>query len=205
MKVVTAVVVSILLSGCQQLMGAPPPYPEKTGDGTGPTLWLNFTLWNLAGDNRYAYLGPHCGTARSSTEWVGNPEDGWSTRDTYESVFVEEQEYAGLGAKRPFVVATAVSNDPPPGVAGTFSGFGQEGYAGGLPFQFDPQIGDDYSENRSTPLTTIDVRAGVTYIDEKPVTLPYAWDRAVPDNWSAHFELGPGPSKVELFSMEGCA
>lgn len=199
-------ILTILVSGCQDFPhfdGRPAPYPEKTGDGEGPTLWLNYTLVNLGNENRSAYLGPHCGTARPSTEWIRAGEDGWTTRDTYRSVFVEENAYTDLGSKRPFLVVSYRSD---PGQGRSFTTTGQEGFPAAFPFTLDPQI-TSWPDPRpsSTPLTTIDQRDDMVFVDGTEVTLPYEWERANAGNWSAHFTLDDGPTRVSLFRIEGCA
>ena len=204
--VVGLLILTILVAGCQDFPrfdGRPAPYPEKTGDGVGPTLWLNYTLVNRGAESRSAYLGPHCGTARPSTEWVRSGDDGWTTRDTYGSVFVEEDAYAELGPKRPFVVVTYRS-DPTAGRG--FSTTGQEGFPASFPFTLDPQItSGPTSAPSTTPISTIDHRDGAVYVDGTRVTLPYAWDRTSEGNWSSHLELDLGPTKVSLFRIENCA
>jgi hypothetical protein len=195
-----------LLSGCEGVpdFGAPDPYPEKTGNGTGPTLWLNFTLINLGDEDREAFLGPHCGTARPSTEWIRD-RDYWTTRNTYESVFVDETAYRQLGEKRPFLVVTYAASASP-GARG-FMTTGQEGFPGAFPFVLDPRIGSyaSGSERPSTPIARIDHRDGRVYVEGNPVTLPYTWQGYSAGDWSATFELSEGPSDVDLFRMENCA
>lgn len=206
MRLLLGLTVLLAMSGCQGFtgFGGPEPYPAKTGEGTGPTLWLNFTLTNKGDEDREAYLGPHCGTARPSTQWIRDGE-GWTTRDTYESVFVDEPSYRRLGEKRPFLVITYVQ--PTGANARGFSTTGQEGFPGSFPFVLDPKIGSfaDGDARPSTPIAQIDERNGQVYVEGQPVSLPYAWQRQAAGDWSATFHLSDGPAKVNLFRMENCA
>ena len=147
--------------------------------GEGPTLYLEYTLWNLGSADRDASPGPHCGTARVEGE----------------TAVVERSAYKEVGRRRPFLIVEPDLADGPYYFVTT----GTEGYPASLPAVIDPNIGGE-----DAGIAQVDERMDVIYVDGEPVTLPHSWTREEAGNWRADFRLSEGPARIQLFRMQSC-
>lgn len=147
----------------------------------GPTIYLGYSLVNLAGDDREASLGPHCGYARI--------HDGVAE--------VESRSYERLGRARPFLIVEFDRTSHPPG--GSFRSQGNEGYPTAFPALLDPRI-----NGTSSVIASLDYQEGHVVVDSQSVSLPHAWTRTEKDDWRAEFRLSQGPDTVRTFETGAC-